>query len=116
MPHSDTPQRSASASTRRHFLARTALAGAPATLAWLAGQAARAEPVKPDLGLRSFDLLAKPPSARPQATAMISMFMQGGPSQMDLMDPKPLLNRMHLQQFPGEIKYDNAAPNSCDLK
>jgi len=115
VPHTKNPQRRDAASTRRHFLARTALASVPATLAWLSDRAAQAEPVKPDLGLRSFDLLAKAPSARPQATAMISMFMQGGPSQMDLMDPKPLLNRMHLQQFPGEIKYDNAAQASSRI-
>jgi hypothetical protein len=43
---------------------------------------------------------------------MISMFMQGGPSQVDLLDPKPLLNKLHLKKFPGKIKYDNAAEAS----
>jgi hypothetical protein len=43
---------------------------------------------------------------------MISMFMQGGPSQVDLMDPKPELTRLDGQQFPGTIKYDNAAQAS----
>jgi hypothetical protein len=40
------------------------------------------------------------------------MFMQGGPSQVDLMDPKPELTRLDGQQFPGTIKYDNAAQAS----
>ena len=102
-------------SSRRHFLAATALSGAPMTLAWLSDQSALAKPVKPDLGVRSFDLLSKPTPKPPKATAMISMFMQGGPSQMDLMDPKPLLNKMHLQRFPGEIKYDNAAQASSRI-
>ena len=43
---------------------------------------------------------------------MISMFMQGGPSQIDLLDPKPILNKLHMQKFPGKIKYDNAAQAS----
>ena len=102
-------------STRRHFLAQTAMNSAPLALAWLTSRAAEAEPVKPDLGIRSFDLRSKQPQKPPQATAMISMFMQGGPSQVDLMDPKPLLNKMHLQKFPGEIKYDNAAQSSSRI-
>ena len=102
-------------SSRRHFLARAALASTPAMLAWLSERAAQAEPVKPNLGLQSFDLNPKQPHYRPKAKAMISMFMQGGPSQVDLMDPKPLLNKMHLQKFPGEIKYDNAAQASSRI-
>ena len=31
---------------------------------------------------------------------------------MDLLDPKPLLIKLHMQKFPGEIKYDNAAQAS----
>ena len=111
--NSQTPP--VSPSTRRHFLARAALGSVPLALACLARRAAQAEPVKPDLGIHSFDLAPKRPHRAPRATAMISMFMQGGPSQMDLMDPKPILNRMHLQQFPGEIKYDNAAQASSRI-
>jgi hypothetical protein len=40
---------------------------------------------------------------------MISMFMQGGPSHIDLFDPKPLLKKYDGQRFPGEVKYDDAA-------
>ncbi len=43
------------------------------------------------------------------------MFMQGGPSQVDLFDPKPELTRRHLQSFTGDIKYDNAAEASAKL-
>jgi uncharacterized protein (DUF1501 family) len=46
---------------------------------------------------------------------MISMFMQGGPSHHDLFDPKPELQKRHLENFPGEIKYDNAAEASAKL-
>ena len=43
---------------------------------------------------------------------MISLFMMGGPSQMDLFDPKPMLTKYHGQKFPGEVKYDNLAQAS----
>jgi hypothetical protein len=46
---------------------------------------------------------------------MISMFMQGGPSHIDLFDPKPELNKRHLQAFTGDIKYDNAGEASSKL-
>ena len=88
------------------------MAGGPLALASLLAQHAHAEPKKPDLGKHGFDLKAKQPPLKPRATAMISMFMQGGPSQIDLLDPKPILNKLHMEKFPGKIKYDNAAQAS----
>jgi len=41
--------------------------------------------------------------------------MQGGPSQMDLLDPKPKPNELDGQAFPGTIKYDNAAQASSKI-
>ena len=40
-----------------------------------------------------FDLKPKPAHGFGQAKAMISMFMQGGPSHIDLFEPKPELVR-----------------------
>ena len=37
---------------------------------------------------------------RPQATAVIQLFQHGGPSHMDLLDPKPELNRRDGQPMP----------------
>ena len=37
----------------------------------------------------AFDLAAKPPHFEPRAKAVIQLFMNGGPSQVDLFDPKP---------------------------
>lgn len=102
-------------STRRHFLATTALGGVPLALACLSQRLNAQDPVKPDLQAPVFDLTAKQPHHAASAKAMISMFMQGGPSQVDLFDPKPLLNELHLQKFPGEIKYDNAAQASSRI-
>ncbi len=86
---------------------------APLAMSWaMQRDGLQAAPVKPELARQSFDLLPKHPRKTPRATAMISMFMQGGPSQVDLMDPKPELNRLDGKQFPGTIKYDNAAQAS----
>jgi hypothetical protein len=39
-----------------------------------------------------------------KAKSVIWLFMNGGPSGIDLFDPKPALSRLHGQPFPGEIK------------
>jgi hypothetical protein len=41
--------------------------------------------------------------------------MQGGPSHLDLFDPKPGMAKYDGQPFPGEIKYDNAAQASSKV-
>ena len=46
---------------------------------------------------------------------MISMFMQGGPSHMDLCDPKPELVKNHLKTYTGDIHYDNVGQASTKL-
>ena len=74
-----------------------------------------AAPAKPTLEKPKFDLIPKLPPHAPQASAMISLFMQGGPSHIDMTDPKPELQKLHMQNFPGEIKYDNAAESSAKV-
>ncbi len=39
-----------------------------------------------------------------KATSVIQLFMNGGPSQMDLFDPKPVLDRMQGKPFPGNVE------------
>lgn len=103
-------------STRRHFLASSSLGIGGVALAWLLNQhGAFAKPAKPDLHPKHFDLTPKAPQHPPRATAMISLWMQGGPSHIDLFDPKPTLNRLDGQTFPGQIKYDNAAQASSKV-
>lgn len=102
--------------SRRHFLQQQAFGLSGLALAWLLKQdGVTAAPPKPEIDRVAYDLLPKPTDHPPQATAMISMFMQGGPSHHDLFDPKPELLKRHLQEFPGEIKYDNAAEASAKL-
>ena len=40
----------------------------------------------------------------PKAKRVIFLFQSGGPSQMDLLDPKPLLNKLHGTELPDEIR------------
>ena len=100
---------STACNSRRHFLAQSGFGLGSVALAWLLKQDnLLANAPRPDLDPKSFDLLPRRPHFEPRAKAMISMFMQGGPSHMDLFDPKPALNKYDGQKFPGEIKYDNA--------
>lgn len=40
----------------------------------------------------------------PRAKRVIFLFQSGGPSQMDLFDHKPLLNRLHGSELPAEVR------------
>src|SRR6185436_15139108 len=102
--------------SRRHFLAQQSMGIGSVALAWLLNQdALRAAPAKPTLEKPTYDLKPKSPPRPAKARAMISIFMQGGPSHIDLFDPKPELTKRHLQNFSGDIKYDNAAESSAKL-
>ncbi len=49
----------------------------------------------------SYDLKPKKGHFPAKAKCVIQIFMNGGPSQMDLFDPKPVLNRMDGKPYPG---------------
>jgi hypothetical protein len=103
-------------SSRRHFLATNALGIGSVALAWLLDQERLlAEPARPELEPKHFDLLPKAPHHPARTRAMISLFMQGGPSHLDLLDPKPKMAKYDGKPFPGEIKYDNAAQASSKV-
>ncbi|QVL34105.1 DUF1501 domain-containing protein [Telmatocola sphagniphila] len=55
------------------------------------------------------DLKPRPPHFAPKAKSVIHLFMNGGPSQMDLFDPKPELDKHHGQAYAdriaGEIEF-----------
>jgi hypothetical protein len=44
------------------------------------------------------------PTFAPRAKRVIYLFMSGGPSQMDLFDYKPALNRMNGQELPASVR------------
>jgi len=53
---------------------------------------------------RPMDLRPRTPHFEPKARSVIQLFMNGGPSQMDLFDPKPALEKHH-----GEAYFDKIA-------
>ena len=59
-------------------------------------------------GQRNYNLRPKQPHFAPKAKAMISLFMHGGPSHMDLTDPKPHLSRFDGTDYSGSVDYSFA--------
>ncbi len=103
-------------SGRRHFLASSAMTVSGVALAGLRNcKRVSADVRKPELQRLQFDTVSKTPAVGAKATAMISLWMQGGPSHHDMFDPKPGMVKWDGQPFPGEIKYDNAAEASSKV-
>jgi hypothetical protein len=75
------------ARSRREFLFQSGSGLGGIALNWLAARDARAS----DAPVGRNPLAAKKPHHAPKAKRVIFMFMVGGPSQMDLFDPKPAL-------------------------
>ncbi|MBX5496733.1 MAG: DUF1501 domain-containing protein, partial [Bryobacteraceae bacterium] len=79
--------------TRREFFSQagSGLAGIALASLLREGRAATAprDPMEP-----------KPPHHEPKAKSVIFLFMEGGPSHIDLFDPKPKLNELHGQPLP----------------
>lgn len=102
--------------SRRHFVKASAFSlGSLALASLLREDGLLAAPVKPPMGPQKFDLTPKVPPLPARAKAMISLFMMGGPSQIDLLDPKPAMAKYDGQPFPGDIRYDNAAEASSKV-
>jgi hypothetical protein len=98
--------------TRRGFFTRVAGGIQGAALAYLLSRegysASAAEQERPIQ-----DLKPRTPHFPVKARAVIHLFMNGGPSQMDLFDPKPMLDKHHGQPYfdriAGEIENIGAA-------
>jgi hypothetical protein len=94
--------------TRRAWLAQSGFGiGAFALASLLAEEgllAAETAPGKPGENL-PLNLHARAPHFAPKAKAMISLFMHGGPSHVDLFDPKPELTKYHGTDYAGDIHY-----------
>ena len=83
-------------SSRRDFFTRAGSGLAGVALADLLAQNASAATVNP--------LAAKAPHHAARAKSVIWLFMEGGPSQVDTFDPKPLLSKLHGQAIPSSIR------------
>jgi hypothetical protein len=81
--------------TRREFFTQAGSGLAGMALASMAGQE-QAQAAK------TVDPLAPKPGHHPaKAKSVIWLFMEGGPSHIDLFDPKPKINEMHGQPVPA---------------
>src|SRR5882757_5782628 len=84
---------------RRQFFGRFALGlGGTALFGLLNRDAPGATPVNPFKGILAA------PHFPPKARRIIYLFMSGGPSQHDLFDYKPLLNKMNGQDLPASVR------------
>src|SRR5207245_7527750 len=87
------------ARSRREFLCQAGGGFGAVALSWLLsrdGYASTGVDPRPS----SNPLAAKPPHFESKAKAVIFMFMVGGPSPIDLFDPKPELQKHHGQPLP----------------
>ncbi len=83
---------------RRAFLGRSA-GGMLGSVAWTYLQAAE----------KGHEYAAHHP---PRAERVVVLFQNGGPSQMDLFDPKPELTKMNGKPYPGSSKVETLSPSA----
>ncbi len=91
--------------SRREVLSRTANGfGAVALAALLADDGRAAPPADNRGGSEKAPFAPKKPHFPAKARSVILLFMDGGPSQVDTFDPKPLLEKYHGQRFPAKVE------------
>ncbi len=81
---------------RRRFLQRTACGLGTIALAELLHRDGRTA----DAPFAGNPMAARAPHHAPRARSVICIFMAGGPSHLDLFDPKPAMRRLHGQPVP----------------
>ena len=91
--------------SRRELLSRGTFGAGSIALALLLKQDKLLAIPKDVLGPRIFDLKPKVPPVQPRAKSLISLFMHGGPSQVDLLDPKPELTRRDGDSYDGKVVF-----------
>lgn len=104
------------ATTRRGFFQSMAGGLQGAALTWLVSRdllngstCSAAE----GAGKPLLDLQPRAPHFAPKARSVIHLFMNGGPSQMDLFDPKPLLDKHHGKPYFDKIAGEVENPQSA---
>ncbi len=103
-PSTPTPSPNPFALHRRAFLGRSLGCLAGLALADLmGGRGAALGTAGPSIAPGG-PLAPKAPHFDPKAKAVICLFQHGGPSQMDLFDPKPLLNKFNGKPYEGELE------------
>lgn len=62
---------------------------------------------------RIYDLKPRLPYFAPKAKAVIQLFMNGGPSQVDIFDPKPMLEKHHGEAYFDKVAADLTGPEQA---
>ena len=93
VPHMEACQ------SRRDMLLKAGAGFGALPLAWLASQ----EKAVASVSAAANPLAGKQPHFPATAKRVIYLFMEGGPSHIDLFDPKPLLNELAGQQLPDSF-------------
>ena len=96
-------QRSRKTFSRRDFFSRMGDGLHGAALASLLGSDLFSPAVQGESRHRTYDLKPQPPHFEPRAKSVIHLFMNGGPSQVDLFDPKPALQKYAGKPPPRDI-------------
>src|SRR5690242_5179122 len=106
-PHMDPIREQIDVMTRRHFFGRTGVSLGGAALASLLadgrGLSAEVDRSRPG-GSPATGGLPGLPHFAPRAKRAIYLFMNGGPSQMDLFDYKPRMGAMFDKDLPDSIR------------
>ena len=93
-------QRTDGPASRRQFLMRSGGGLGALALQYLLARDGRAL-AAPAVEFKP--LVARPPHFAPRAKSVIFLFMEGGPSHLDLFDPKPELDRLAGQPMPASF-------------
>ena len=117
----DCPGDVALRQSRRGFFHRAADGVHGAALTYLLGRDVFAQEGLPAPTLQpasggprqGYDLSSRQTHFPARARSVIHLFMNGGPSQVDLFDPKPALDRMHGQSYFSEIAQDVSSPQQA---
>ena len=117
----DCPGDVALRQSRRGFFHRAADGVHGAALTYLLGRDVFAQEGLPAPTLQpasggprpAYDLSSRETHFPARARSVIHLFMNGGPSQVDLFDPKPALDRMHGQSYFSEIAQDVSSPQQA---
>ena len=97
--------------TRRDFFSRMGDLLHGTALAWILKRDLFAGAVSGSASSAGgYDLTPKATHLKPQAKAVIHLFMNGGPSQVDLFDPKPLLKKYAGTVPSQDLKSDITSP------
>lgn len=91
--------------SRRNFLTKTSLGLGAMALGSLVGSNLIGQHAAPKVASSSADaILNNLPHFAPKAKRIVYLFMSGGPSQMDIWDYKPALEKMHGKDLPDSVR------------